>query len=134
MITGISIFSASYGLAAFIGLILVSENNCDGKCQTVGGELLIPVLGPFLAAGTVDNGGSALAIWGIVQGVGLGLMIGGIVKYNASRRRAEEQGYIVLDLPSLDAALECAARCPAAATGAVEVRPLSLEVRIKVVD
>jgi hypothetical protein len=43
-------------------------------------------------------------------------------------------GYIVLDLPSLDAALECAARCPAAATGAVEVRPLSLEVRIKVVD
>lgn len=43
-------------------------------------------------------------------------------------------GYIVLDLPSLDAALECAARCPAAATGAVEVRPLSAEVRIRVVD
>lgn len=39
---------------------------------------------------------------------------------------AKEQlgGYIVLDLPSLDAALDWAARCPAAATGAVEVRPL----------
>ena len=43
-------------------------------------------------------------------------------------------GYIVLELPSLDAALDCAARCPAAATGAVEVRPVSREVRIRVVD
>lgn len=33
-------------------------------------------------------------------------------------------GYIILELPSLDAALEWAARCPAAATGAVEVRPV----------
>lgn len=33
-------------------------------------------------------------------------------------------GFIVLDLPSLDAALDWAARCPAAATGAVEVRPI----------
>ena len=98
MITGISILGASYGLAASVGLILVSENNCDGDCQTVGGELLIPVLGPFLAAGTVDNGGSALAMWGIVQAVGLGLMIGGIAKYKASKRRAEEEGYLVLDL------------------------------------
>jgi hypothetical protein len=38
-------------------------------------------------------------------------------------------GFIVLDLPSLDAALEWAARCPAAAMGAVEVRPLSLEAK-----
>jgi len=33
-------------------------------------------------------------------------------------------GFIVLDVPSLDAALDWAARCPAAATGAVEIRPL----------
>jgi hypothetical protein len=32
-------------------------------------------------------------------------------------------GYIVLEVPSLDAALDWAARCPAASTGAVEVRP-----------
>jgi hypothetical protein len=38
-------------------------------------------------------------------------------------------GQVVLDLPSLDAALEWAARCPTAATGAVEVRPLSPQVR-----
>jgi len=34
-------------------------------------------------------------------------------------------GYIILDLPSLDAALEWAARCPTAATGAVEIRPIA---------
>jgi len=35
-------------------------------------------------------------------------------------------GFIILELPTLDAALECAARCPAAATGAVEIRPLAV--------
>jgi hypothetical protein len=33
-------------------------------------------------------------------------------------------GFMILNLASLDDALEWAARCPAAATGAVEVRPL----------
>jgi hypothetical protein len=37
-------------------------------------------------------------------------------------------GVVLLDLPSLDAALEWAARCPAAAYGAVEVRPVATEV------
>ena len=34
-------------------------------------------------------------------------------------------GFIVLEAPSVDAALDWAARCPAAAVGAVEVRPLA---------
>lgn len=33
-------------------------------------------------------------------------------------------GYCVIDVPNLDVALEWAARCPTAATGSVEVRPL----------
>jgi hypothetical protein len=33
-------------------------------------------------------------------------------------------GFVILELPSLDAALDWAARCPAAATGAVEIRPM----------
>ncbi|MBC7971332.1 MAG: YciI family protein [Verrucomicrobia bacterium] len=33
-------------------------------------------------------------------------------------------GYILIDAPDLDTALDWAARCPAAADGAVEVRPL----------
>ena len=34
-------------------------------------------------------------------------------------------GFIILELPSLDAALDWAARCPAASSGAVEVRPIA---------
>ena len=41
-------------------------------------------------------------------------------------------GFTILELPSLDAALEWAARCPAASLGAVEVRPLSPEYLRKV--
>jgi hypothetical protein len=39
---------------------------------------------------------------------------------------AKEQlgGYYIIDVPDLDTALEWAARCPAAAEGAVEVRPV----------
>lgn len=33
-------------------------------------------------------------------------------------------GYFVVDVPDLDAALQWAARCPSAAQGSVEVRPL----------
>jgi hypothetical protein len=43
---------------------------------------------------------------------------------------AKEQlgGFMILDLPSLDAALDWAARCPAAATGAIEVRPMDVDL------
>jgi hypothetical protein len=42
---------------------------------------------------------------------------------------AKEQlgGFIILDVASLDAALEWAARCPATAFGAVEVRPMDVD-------
>src|SRR5262245_24719944 len=36
-------------------------------------------------------------------------------------------GFVLLELPSLDAALEWAARCPAASYGAVEIRPVASE-------
>jgi hypothetical protein len=39
-------------------------------------------------------------------------------------------GFILLEVPTLDAALDCASRCPAAAYGAVEVRPLADLTRI----
>ncbi len=38
-------------------------------------------------------------------------------------------GIIVLDVPSLDAALEWAARCPGASLGVVEIRPLAPEIK-----
>ena len=36
-------------------------------------------------------------------------------------------GFMLLELPSLDVALEWAARCPAASYGAVEIRPVASE-------
>ncbi len=41
-------------------------------------------------------------------------------------------GFIILELASLDAALEWASRCPATACGAVEVRPLAPEQKRRV--
>ena len=43
-------------------------------------------------------------------------------------------GFILLDFPSLDAALDWAARCPAAATGGVEVRPLDVDTHDHIVE
>jgi hypothetical protein len=42
-------------------------------------------------------------------------------------------GFTILELPSLDAALDWAARCPAASVGAVEVRPLAPEYMRRVI-
>jgi len=41
-------------------------------------------------------------------------------------------GFTILELPSLDAALDWAARCPAASAGAVEVRPLAPETKRRI--
>jgi len=41
-------------------------------------------------------------------------------------------GFIILELPSLDAALEWAARCPAASSGAVEVRRIAPQTKHRV--
>ncbi len=48
---------------------------------------------------------------------------------------AKEQlgGFMILDLPSLDVALNWAARCPAAATGAIEVRPMDVDIHETIV-
>jgi hypothetical protein len=43
-------------------------------------------------------------------------------------------GFTVLELPSLDAALDWAARCPAASYGAVEVRPLAPDTKRRITE
>ncbi len=42
-------------------------------------------------------------------------------------------GFTILELPSLDEAIEWAARCPAAAVGAIEVRPLAPTLKDRIV-
>lgn len=64
---------------------------------------------------------------------------GATVRVHGGQRRVQDGPYadtkeqlggqIILEVPSLDAALDWAARCPTAANGAVEVRPISLAVR-----
>ena len=41
-------------------------------------------------------------------------------------------GFMIVELPSLDAALEWAARCPTASSGVVEVRPLAPETKLRI--
>src|SRR5213078_2781592 len=41
--------------------------------------------------------------------------------------REQLGGFIIIDTPSLDSALEWAARCPASASGSVEVRPIDAD-------
>jgi|RhiMetdeSRZDD1v2_1073273.scaffolds.fasta_scaffold107818_5 hypothetical protein len=43
-------------------------------------------------------------------------------------------GFTILELPSLDAALDWAGRCPAASYGAVEVRPLAPELKRRITE
>ena len=43
-------------------------------------------------------------------------------------------GFTILEVPSLDVALDWAARCPTASAGAVEVRPLSPELKRRVTE
>ena len=49
-----------------------------------------------------------------------------------SNTKEQLGGFTLLELPSLDAALEWAARCPAASYGTVEVRPIAVELEPRV--
>ena len=47
--------------------------------------------------------------------------------------KEELGGFLILELPSLDAALDWAARCPAAAGGALEIRPMDVDMHETIV-
>jgi hypothetical protein len=65
--------------------------------------------------------------------------MGTTVRMRAGRRQVQDGpyadtkeqlgGFIILELPSLDAALDWAAKCPAAEYGAIEVRPLASDMK-----
>jgi hypothetical protein len=67
---------------------------------------------------------------------------GTTVRLNEGKRRVQDGpyadtkeqlgGFIIVELPSLDAALDWAARCPATSAGAVEVRPLAAEAKRRI--
>jgi hypothetical protein len=58
-----------------------------------GGDLLIPIVGPWIAMGSAHSGDTeALALLGIVQATGIALTVGGIVRYTFDGTRAEGSG------------------------------------------
>jgi hypothetical protein len=69
---------------------------------------------------------------------------GTTVRLNGGKRRVQDGpyadtkeqlgGFIILEVPSLDVALDWAARCPTASAGAVEVRPLAPESKARITD
>lgn len=84
--------------------------------------------------------------------VGAGVYVGGdalevpdtgtTVQVTGGKRRVQDgpyadtkeqlAGVLILDLLSLDEALDWAARCPASSVGAVEIRPLALETKRRI--
>jgi hypothetical protein len=69
---------------------------------------------------------------------------GTIVRTDGAKQRVQDGpyadtkeqlgGFMVMELPSVDAALEWAARCPAAAKGAIEVRPLAPDMKLRITE
>lgn len=103
MITGISILGASYLLSVAFGAAFLDEDvDGDGfeddedyceHCEDVAPWLFVPVVGPFIGMAEVDDGHGGLLVLGALQLTGLGLMIGGIIQYKASKRAAQAQGF-----------------------------------------
>jgi Flp pilus assembly pilin Flp len=86
MIAGLSVLLASYGVAVVTGAALV-DSHC---CEDVGWSLLIPVAGPYIAAGAADEGKGLLVLLGTVQVIGVGLTIGGAVQYALTKNAASK--------------------------------------------
>jgi hypothetical protein len=94
MIGGIAALGASYLIAVITGatLVSISENACT-NCNNVGNLLFIPFAGPFLGMAHTRHADAPLAILGVFQLAGAGLLAGGIVQYSMSKRRAEQEMY-----------------------------------------
>lgn len=85
MIAGVSVLLASYGVAVITGAALLDSPCCQ---EDVGWALLIPVAGPYIAAGAADDGRGLLVLLGTVQVIGVALTIGGAVQYALSKNEA----------------------------------------------
>jgi hypothetical protein len=95
LITGASIFGGAYLISALVGAAIVDEDDYDDdgysscrNCDSIGGWLFLPVAGPWVAMKDTDNDGG-LAFLGMLQLVGAGLTIGGIVRFVNTKRQYE---------------------------------------------
>jgi hypothetical protein len=86
-------------MTAFDSLRSYNGPNCGGKvaCPVIDNseprDLLIPVVGPWMAMGSAPSRDTTLlAFLGIAQVTGVALTIAGIVRYSADGAPAEEGG------------------------------------------
>lgn len=74
IITGLSLFGLAYGISLGVSTIVLSGG---GSKNEEFAPLLIPVVGPFITMGTLENASATLALDGVTQSVGmLSLLIG----------------------------------------------------------
>jgi len=109
--------------------ILMYENNADFAARTDNERQA-----PYWAGWRAYS--QALAESGVMRGGAplQGAHTGTTVRVNGRGRQVQDGpyadtkeqlgGFCLIDVPDLNAALEWAARCPAAASGVVEVRPV----------
>jgi len=85
VVLGFSIFSVSYLVAALAGTSMI-----DAGEERLGKPLVVPVVGPFIAATRAPYAtlGFGIALGGVVQVLGLGLGITGAVQLSKARRNA----------------------------------------------
>lgn len=108
--------------------ILMYESEADFACRTNPEKSAAYVARWIAYTKAVKEAGIWVAGAGLQPG-----HAGTTVKLKAGKRQVQDGpyadtkeqlgGFCIIDVPSLDAALDWAARCPAAANGAVEVRP-----------
>ncbi len=84
-IAGFSVFGISYLITAGSATVAIDSGNPE-----IGRPLLIPVVGPFIAAARLDSAtlGFGLGFVGVIQLAGLAMGIGGSVMFAKSRRNA----------------------------------------------
>ena len=95
LIGGAITLGASYLLSATVGLALMGEDRSECiDCADVGPWLVLPVIGPFIGAGQAAGGEVLISMLGVVQLVGTGLLVGGIIRFKKTKRQAQEQGLV----------------------------------------
>jgi hypothetical protein len=95
LVAGIVTLSTSYGMSLIVGTSLIDSHCCD----EVGAYMLVPVIGPYMAASKAEDAKGVLTLLGTVEVVVMGLLIGGIIRYQRSKREAEAAGFYSWSLP-----------------------------------
>jgi hypothetical protein len=99
MIAGIAVFGGFYVVSTFVGSALMDDDSSWDNHNDVGRLLFVPLLGPWIAMKETSEGDWGLWWLGMGQVAGAGMMVGGIIQYVNSKRRAQAEGFAQWQLP-----------------------------------